>query len=188
MNDARRSPPEEPGALNWAEGPLRLAAYAFFDLETTGLRPDRGARIAEVAVVGRDGVLLDWQRDAEGAQPLPDRLPRLLERLRNRVVVGHHLSFDFRFVAYEARRHRLSIPRLQFIDTLGLARRVMTPAPDDARLGALLDRFDLAPDGPLHTALVDAKATRALFWHLVEKGDIQTLADAGVKPLTWAAP
>ncbi|PSQ83142.1 MAG: 3'-5' exonuclease [Bacteroidetes bacterium QS_7_67_15] len=187
MNDARRSPPEEPGALNWAEGPLRLAAYAFFDLETTGLRPDRGARIAEIAVVGRDGVLLDWQRDAEGAQPLPDRLPRLLEELRGRVVVGHHLSFDFRFVAYEARRHELSIPRLPFIDTLGLARRVLGERPNH-QLAALLDRFDLAPDGPLHTAPTDAKAARALFWQLVEEAGLDTLADAGVKPLTWAAP
>jgi DNA polymerase III epsilon subunit-like protein len=164
-----------------------VASFAFFDLETTGLRPDRGARITEAAVVGRGEALLDWQRDAEDASSLAALLPRLLGRLEGRVVVGHHLSFDFRFIAYEARRHGLSLPRLQFIDTLGLARAALDAA-HDGQLEALLRRFDLVPEGPLHTALVDARAARALFWRLVDEGDLQTLADAGAKPLAWTAP
>lgn len=173
--------------MKWIQRPVRVASFAFFDLETTGLRPDRGAKITEAAVVSRDRALLHWQRDAAGARPLPALLPRLLDRLQGRIVVGHHLQFDFQFVAYEARRHGLTGPALQFIDTLGLARNVFGSS-QDMRLEALLRHFDLVPNEPLHQALVDAKATRALFWALVDEGDFQTLADAGAKPLTWAAP
>lgn len=173
--------------MRWTQRPVRITSFAFFDLETTGLRPDRGAKITEAAMVSRDRVLLDWHRDAAGARALSALLPRLLDQLRGRVVVGHHLSFDFQFVAYEARRHDLTGPDLQFIDTLGLARRVVG-VQQDARLEALLRHYDLVPDEPLHQALVDAKATRALFWALVDEGDLQTLADAGAKPLTWSAP
>lgn len=175
------------GGLNWAEGPIGLAAFAFFDLETTGLRPDRGAKINEIAVVGNRRTLLHWQAPPDEAGALADQLPRLLEGLTGRVVVGHNLQFDFRFVAYEARRHGLDGPRLQFIDTLSLARRLLGPH-EDLKLEALLRRFDLLPSEPLHDALVDARATRALFWTLVDTGRLRTLAEAGAKPLTWTAP
>ena len=44
----------------WADCPLQVASLVFFDLETTGLRPDRGARIREIAVLGHDGIRFDW--------------------------------------------------------------------------------------------------------------------------------
>jgi len=175
------------GALNWTEGPLRLASFAFFDLETTGLRPDRGAGITEIAVVGANGSLLHWRKQAAPDASLADQLPLLLDCLDGRVVVGHNLQFDFQFVAYEARRHGLDGPRLRFIDTLALARRLLGPA-QDAQLETLLHRFNLMPDEPLHSALVDARATRTLFWQLVEEGSHRTLGDAGAKPLAWASP
>jgi DNA polymerase III epsilon subunit-like protein len=169
--------------------PLRTAPLVFFDLETTALRPDRGGRICEMAVVDHEGIAFDW---TSVENPPPDaavarQCPRLLDALKNQVVVGHNLSFDFRFVTYECRRLSArghSGLDLRYIDTLGLARSLLD-APNDYELGTLLAHFNAAPEETLHTAVGDALATRTLFWHLVDAGDLTTLADAGVKRLRW---
>ncbi|PSQ96001.1 MAG: 3'-5' exonuclease [Bacteroidetes bacterium SW_9_63_38] len=166
--------------------PLRTVPLIFFDLETTALRPDRGGRIREIAVVDQNGIRFDWKsdHDAPSDQAVARRLPRLLDVLEDRVVVGHNLSFDFRFVTYEAERLGHPGLDLRYVDTLGLARALLD-APDDYSLGPLLAQFDAAPDEALHTAVGDALATRTLFWHLVDTGGLTTLADVGVKRLRW---
>lgn len=168
------------------ERTLRTARLVFFDLETTALWPDRGGCICEIAVVDHNGVALDWT--SSQTPPSDDavrrQLPHLLDSLQNQVVVGHNLEFDFRFVTYEAERLGRTGLHLQYIDTLGLARSLLD-APPDYKLGTLLAYFDAVPDETLHTAVGDALATRALFWHLVDTGDLNTLADAGIKQLRW---
>ncbi|WP_146110112.1 hypothetical protein [Salinibacter sp. 10B] len=54
----------------------------FFDLETTGLRPDRGARITEMAVVDQECIRFDWAADAEP----PSDADALLDPGRRRQV------------------------------------------------------------------------------------------------------
>jgi DNA polymerase III epsilon subunit-like protein len=44
----------------WTDWPLRTAPLVFFDLETTAVRPDRGGRISEIAVVDET----TWERTA----------------------------------------------------------------------------------------------------------------------------
>ncbi len=166
--------------------PLRTAPLVFFDLETTALRPDRGGRICEIAVVDQNGIRFDWtsDHDAPADDAVARRLPMLLDTLQDTVVVGHNLSFDFRFVTYEAERLNRSGLDLRYVDTLGLARALLD-VPSDYELGTLLAHFDAVPAEELHTAVGDALATRTLFWHLVETGDLTTLADAEVKRLRW---
>lgn len=172
----------------WTDRPLRTVRFIFFDLETTALRPDRGGHIREMAVADADGIRFDWSSE----QVPPDdaavtrQLPRLIQHLQSGVVVGHNLSFDFRFLTYEAERLGLSGLDVQFADTLGLARRLL-PDQDGYELGPLLAVFDLRPEEELHTAVGDVLATRTLFWHLVDHGDLDTLADVGVKRLNWNA-
>jgi len=172
----------------WSDRPLRTASLLFFDLETTALRPDRGGRICEMAVVDAQGIRFDWRSDE--APPRDDvvatQLPLLVDHLEAGVVVGHNLQFDFRFVTYEAERLGLSGLDLRFADTLGLARSLLD-APDTYQLGTLLGHFDAAPDEELHTAVGDALATRTLFWRLVEHGGLRTLADIDVRRLQWNA-
>jgi len=165
--------------------PISVAPLLFFDIETTGLRPDRGAKITDVAVVDHADVRFDWTRGRE-ISPFADALIALLGHLRAGVAIGHNLQFDFRFVAYEADRLGVPGPRLQYIDTLGLARQLLDEVAD-FQLSTLLAHFDQASESELHTALGDAWATRALFWALVEHGDLRTLAEAGVKHLDWTA-
>ena len=167
-----------------AERPLRIGSFRYFDIETTGLRPDRGAEITEIAVVDRSCVRIDWQRERDG-QSVARQLPLLFDALGEGVVVGHNLPFDFRFVTYEAERHRVPGPTIHFIDTMHLARRTVDQT-SDVQISTLLSYFDITPDGALHTALVDVRATRALFWALVEHSDLQTFADAGIRRLDWS--
>jgi DNA polymerase III epsilon subunit-like protein len=172
----------------WADRPLRTAALVFFDLETTALRPDRGGRICEMAVVDQRGVRFDWRSDEDPPRDdtVAAQLPVLIDHLEAGVVVGHNLQFDVRFVTYEAERFGLDGPDLRFADTLGLARSLLG-APANYQLGTLLGVFDAAPEEELHTAVGDALATRTLFWHLVEHGGLSTLADVGVQRLQWSA-
>jgi DNA polymerase III epsilon subunit-like protein len=168
--------------------PLRTRSFAFFDVETTGLRPDRGARICEMAVADRDGIQFEWSSasDPPGDEELAEQLLFLVDHLQGSVVVGHNLQFDFRFLTYEAERLGLGGLDVQFVDTLGLA-RTLFPNRDGYGLGSLLTAFNLVPEGELHTAVGDVLATRTLFWDLVSRGDLKTLADAGLKRLSWNA-
>ena len=170
----------------WSARPLRTAALVFFDLETTGLRPDRGAWICEMAVVDRRGVRFDWESESPPPSDaaVARRLPELIEHLQNGIVVGHNLSFDFRFLTYETERLGLGGIDVRFTDTLGLARQVL-PDRETHQLGTLLTEFGAAPVEELHTAVGDALATRALFWHLVDAGGWDTLADVQVRRLRW---
>jgi len=175
----------------WTDRPLRTAPLVFFDLETTALRPDRGGRICEMAAVDHDGVRLHWKSEASrpADETVARRLPPLLDILETGVVVGHNLQFDVHFLTYELRRLSASGLRgidIRFADTLGLARELL-PDRGDHQLGALLDAVDASPEEPLHTAVGDALATRTLFWRLVEAAGLETLADVGVKRLSWNA-
>lgn len=169
-----------------ADLPLQATPLVFFDLETTALRPDRGGRIREIAVADHDGLCFDWKSTPESPSDdaVARQLPRLLDTLRDRIVVGHNLSFDIRFLTYEAERLGHEGIDLQYVDTLGLARSLLD-APTDYALGSLLAHVDAPPDAELHTAAGDVLATRTLFWHLVDAGALSTLADAGVKRLRW---
>lgn len=167
-------------------GDIDPVPFVFFDIETTGLHPNRGARITEVALLDHSGIRLSAEfGDADGRQ-LPNRLPGLLDQLRSSVVVGHNVRFDLEFVAYEADRLGYEGPDLYFIDTLGLARRLLTRQ-FDHRLETALHAFHIKLPDPLHTALGDARAVRTLFWRLIGIGDFDTLVDAGLRPLNWTA-
>ena len=166
--------------------PLRTASLVFFDLETTALRPDRGGRICEMAVVDEQGIRFDWRSDSTPPRDdaVSHQLRRLVSHLEAGVVVGHNLQFDLRFLTYEAERLKLGRLDLYFTDTLGLARSLLD-APDTYQLGDVLGFFNAPPEKALHTAVGDALATRILFWHLVEHSGLQTLSDAHVQRLQW---
>ncbi|RRR72794.1 MAG: WYL domain-containing protein [Candidatus Viridilinea halotolerans] len=174
--------------------------FVFLDLETTGLTPQAGHRICEVAILReRDGLAegqldtllnpgrrLDPQaaavnglRDAQlaGAAPFAMVAPEVLALAHNAIAVGHNLTFDLGFLNHELAaigQPQLSGPSL---DTLILARRLLRCR--SYSLTALCNELRLVR--PSHRAMADVLATRALFHHLrqlmAEQG-IVTLADA----------
>lgn len=191
--------------MQWSDTPVDVASRVYFDLETSGLRPDRGGRITEMAVVGPQKTRMHWRwednqaKDSVGGdrhdRRVASQLPRLMDELQRGVVIGHNLSFDFDFLTYEIERLRKTTGpsiatilrgvslRIRFVDTLALARRLVDL--HGYELGALLDHFGAAPAEPLHTALGDALATRALFDQLTDHPEIGTMGDAGLQQLVW---
>lgn len=179
--------------------PLRDVPFVLFDVESTGLEPQQGDRICEVA-------LMHWRGGVQQAafQTLinPDRAisagayavnhisahqladaPRfediadtLLEHLHGRVLVAHNAPFDFSFLNTELIRSGRPALNNPLIDTLQLARTFLNH-----------DRYNLATlarslgvDPPSHRAMADVIALRAVFAYLLErlrKLGIETLDD-----------
>lgn len=169
------------GADRWRRMPIGAAPLCFFDLETTGTRPDRRGRITEIAVLRGEAAVLHWVRgsDPRRERSAVDVLPMLFDQLRSGVVVGHNLQFDLEFVRYEAERAHHALPELRIIDTLALARRA-TLETNDHRLETLADHLRVDFGGTFHTALGDVRATREVFWRLVERLSIVDLGEAGM--------
>lgn len=175
-----------PGSIHsWSQCPIEIIDPLYFDVETTGLRPDRGATITEVAVLDKIGIRFYWHVEM-GSSPvaLSHKLPKLFHLLSEGVVIGHNLSFDFKFAAYEADRNDIAGLDVNYVDTLSLTRRL---APDiaDFKLRTVLNHLKIKIREPLHTAVGDARATRDLFWALVKRGGLKTISDAGIRRINW---
>lgn len=170
--------------LDW---PILTSPLCFFDLETTGLRPDRGARITEIAVLKQDTWQVRWSRKRSTRAPTPElrrALRSTLTHLMEGIVVGHNLPFDFKFIAYEAERHQCSLPPLRYIDTLSLARTYLPGS--SRRLATCCRMLGCTPDKiTFHTAQGDVTATQALLWALTKRFDLRTLSDAKMQRMQW---
>ena len=168
---------------------LRELPLAAIDLETTGLSPQRGDRVIEMAVVvGRRGETpRSWSSLVNPERPVAathihgitdsmlanqprfaDLVPRLTALVEGAVIVAHNAPFDMGFLAHECAAAGLQLPPRPVLDTLGLARRVLGFG--DHRLSSLCTRFHLQRERA-HRALDDALATWHLAWHLADAAD-----------------
>ncbi len=102
------------------------------------------------------------------APPIEEVLPSFLEFLGDAVLVGHNLRFDTSFLDVALRatgRPGLSHIR---VDTLALARRLLSDEVPDRRLSTLAGYFEAATR-PTHRALDDALATAEVLLGLLER-------------------
>lgn len=161
--------------------PLHEVDFVVVDLETTGGSPnaDRITEIGAVRVRGGEvlkelGTLVDPERGIPpqitvltgitnamviGAPTIEEVLPSFLEFAHGAVLVAHNARFDVGFLRAAAERMGLTWPAPLVVDTVALARRVVSKdeAPNH-KLGSLARLFHaaLTPD---HRALTDARAT-----------------------------
>lgn len=154
--------------------------YVVLDTETTGLDCNND-RIVEVALIcyekgretGRFSTLVDPQMpisliassinhitdaDVVGAPTIEAVMPDILQRIRDKVVIGHNITFDLRFLGRAVRGETLQI---EYIDTIALAKRAF-PGQPSYKLENLAKIFGFS-DGRLHRALDDAEITASLF-------------------------
>jgi len=118
LNYLRRGPYE----LNTS---IELVNFLFFDIETTGLKANRGAKITEIALIDRANTVFHWTVSDTEAHSIDSRtFYDLSNLLRSGVIVGHNINFDLSFIAYEAERMNLDIPQILFCDTLTLAKTI----------------------------------------------------------------
>ncbi|GAB4545434.1 MAG: hypothetical protein Kow0063_39480 [Anaerolineae bacterium] len=163
--------------------PLHEAPLAFLDVETTGLRPDLGDRVVEIAVVRAQGPkevsrfvsLVNPQRQLNpeamrvngitprmvaGAPVFVDLLDQLLPLIEDAVIVCHNAPFDLGFLEAELRRAGAPTWDGLVLDTLAFARRQYWFRRNS--LTAIAHQLGIRiPDA--HRALADALTTRAIF-------------------------
>lgn len=188
--------------------PLSHVVFVVVDLETTGAAVGRSA-ITEIGAVKVQGgqVLGEFQTLVDPGGPIPAAIqvltgittamvvgaPRIegvlasfLEFARGSVLVAHNAPFDIGFLKAAARDSGHPWPAHPVVDTVRLARRVVTrdEAPNH-RLSTLATLFH-ATVTPEHRALADARATvdvlHALLGRLAPLGvthleDLATAAD-----------
>ncbi|WP_418276652.1 DEDD exonuclease domain-containing protein [Isoptericola jiangsuensis] len=180
--------------------PLRDVTFVVVDLETTGSRAD-DAGITEIGAVKVRGgqVLGEFQSLVDPGRPVPAFvarltgittamvatapeidlvLPSFLEFAHHSVLVAHNAPFDIGFLKAACAELGYTWPGFPVVDTLPLARRVVTR--DEARnhkLATLATLFR-ARTSPEHRALADARATVDVLHGLFER-----LAPLGVTHL-----
>ncbi len=172
--------------------PLRDVTFCVVDLETTGGSPQAGSMITEIGAVKVRGgeVLGEFQTlvnphaaippfiavltgitnsMVHDAPPVESALPAFLEFAQGCVLVAHNAPFDVGFLKHFAAEQQRPWPRFEVLDTVKLARRIVTR--DDARdcrLGSLAKLFN-ASTTPNHRALADARATVDVLHGLMER-------------------
>jgi len=173
--------------------PIIVAPLRFLDIETSGLRADRGARITEFVLLSSRASCIEWTLPPActvGSDDHDARVRSLLFRVveagNAAVLVAHNASFDLRFIAYECRRLGVDGFSVQVIDTLSLARKADLDVPNH-QLETLASELDVDVSGPMHTARVDARVTRDVFDCLVARRNLETLGEAGLRRLSWSA-
>ncbi|GAB2985352.1 DEDD exonuclease domain-containing protein [Nocardioides montaniterrae] len=162
--------------------PLRDVTFCVVDLETTGGSPADGDRITEIgAVLVRGGeVLGEFQtlvnphtsipafiavltgitnRMVADAPAIDSALPAFLEFAHGAVLVAHNARFDVGFLKHNAAELGITWPAFEVLDTVKLARHVVSKDETPNHKLSSLARVFRAGTTPNHRALEDARAT-----------------------------
>jgi DNA polymerase-3 subunit epsilon len=170
--------------MEWA-----MLGYAVIDCETTGLNRTGSDRIAEIAVAtfdmnfnltGKYETLINPEQDlgmtslhgitglmAANAPHFEEIMPSLGHLLHDRILIGHGVEFDLRFIAHEYEKQGIDIWwKASYLDTLTLAKNARL-ATENNQLSTLCAYLDI-PLLHAHSAMDDVMATTELFQALIE--------------------
>jgi DNA polymerase-3 subunit epsilon len=163
-------------------------AIVMLDFETTGLSPDMGDRITEVAALRIvDGRVVDrfvslincqvrippfitgltgiTQAMVDGAPPVAQVLPQLLDFIGADALSAHNASFDEKFLCAESVRLGLSPAHQSLVCSLKLARRVFPGLPS-YKLGLLCGQLGIRFKSAAHRAESDAEVAAEVLIHI----------------------
>lgn len=183
---------------------LPTIKFACLDTETTGLSPAGGGKICELAisisewnwqtkefrvvdafeslfnpqipmlpeVIAIHGITNEMVKN----EPIfSDKLPTILGKLDDCVIVAHNADFDLSFLRAEFEQAGCNFPQCIVVDTLKLARK--SGMFKSNRLGAIAEELEINNQG-WHRAMSDTKMTEQIFYHF-----IKILSDKGVNTL-----
>ena len=175
--------------------PLHQATFVIVDLETTGASPKKGAAITEIgAVKVKNGQYLgNFESFVNPLAPIPEYitemtgitdlmlakapvideiLPAFLEFAGSEnetIIVVHNVPFDLSFLKSAAKELNLSWPKYKTLDTVTIARQVLSKEDvPNCKLSTLAQFFGTRTE-PNHRALDDAKATTEILHGLIER-------------------
>ncbi|NMM28978.1 MAG: 3'-5' exonuclease [Glaciimonas sp.] len=158
------------------------------DFETTGLSPDMGDRITEVAALRIvDGKIVERyvslvncgvripsfitgltgisQAMVNAAPRVSVVVPQLLDFIGSDALSAHNASFDLRFLLAESRMQGLSPAHQGLICSLKLSRRVF-PGMASYKLAALASALRIRFNSAAHRAEADAEVSAQLLLHI----------------------
>jgi DNA polymerase-3 subunit epsilon len=158
------------------------------DFETTGLSPDMGDRITEVAALriedGRitaryvslincgvripsfiTGLTGITQQMVDSAPPVGEVVPALLEFIGADALAAHNASFDEKFLRAESARLGLAPAHQGTVCSLKLSRRVF-PALGSYKLGQLSGQLGIRFKSAAHRAESDAEVAAQVLLHI----------------------
>jgi len=158
------------------------------DFETTGLSPDMGDRITEVAALRiADGRIVEryvslvncnvripafitgltgiTQAMVDCAPPATEVVPRLLEFIGTDTLSAHNASFDEKFLRAEGGRLGLVPEHAGTVCSLKLSRRVF-PQLGSYKLGTLSGSLGIKFRGTAHRAEADAEVAAEVLLHI----------------------
>jgi DNA polymerase-3 subunit epsilon len=163
--------------------------YIVLDLETTGLHPTHHG-ITEIAALRFDGTeildtfhtLINPERHISAgitrltgitnemvadAPTIGEVMPQFRDFLAEHFIVGHNVSFDFRFLNYyhyQCFEHYLSN---ETICTMQLSRKYLPDLPNK-RLGTVCEHFGIVNE-QAHRAMSDTLVTLEIFKKYLQK-------------------
>ena len=174
-------------------GCIMLKSYIAFDIETTGLDPQKNEIIEIGALKVRGGAVAERfmefirpQADippaiteltgitnemVAGARSREQVIPDFLDFCGDDILIGHNVGFDYSFMKCSAAKSGLSFEKMG-IDTLKIARKVHCDL-DSKSLGRLCEYYNIE-NRAAHRAYYDALATAKLYQtlaHYFESGD-----------------
>ncbi|MYM67448.1 3'-5' exonuclease [Pseudoduganella sp. FT55W] len=158
------------------------------DFETTGLSPQQGDRITEVAalrIVGGEivdryvslvncgvripsfitGLTGITQAMVDNAPPVDEVVPQLLDFIGTDALSAHNASFDEKFLRAEAGQLDLTPRHASLVCSLKLSRRVF-PELSSYKLGDLSRSLGIRFRSAAHRAEADAEVTAQVLIHI----------------------
>ncbi|MES2261653.1 MAG: 3'-5' exonuclease [Pseudomonadota bacterium] len=158
------------------------------DFETTGLSPDMGDRITEVAALRiADGRIVEryvslincnvripafitgltgiTQKMVDNAPPVAQVVPELLDFIGSDALSAHNASFDEKFLRAESARLGLAPAHQGTICSLKLSRRVF-PQLSSYKLGLLSGQLGIRFKSAAHRAESDAEVAAEVLLHI----------------------
>jgi DNA polymerase-3 subunit epsilon len=170
---------------------MLTSSLIVLDFETTGMSPDQGDRVTEVAALRvEQGVIVDefvslincdvfispfisqltgiTQSMIARAPSVEEVFPQLLRFIGDRSVLAHNASFDEKFLKAEAAQLGLKNQHEHMICSVKLTRRLFPQLPSYA-LGNLAKQLNLQFQGKAHRAKADAQVTVQLLNRCVQQ-------------------
>jgi DNA polymerase III subunit epsilon len=176
-----------------------LPPITVFDTETTGLDPQKGHRIVEIAGVRiENGVIMEemaftsfvnperdipWEAkqinhisdsDVANAPTIMTVLPEFLEFAKGSVLFAHNAQFDMGFLTHEKEFCWGYVELPECLCTMRLSQSLY-PTAFRHNLDILSERFALPLPLNRHRALPDVIQTAKILLKMIEQGKIQSM-------------
>jgi DNA polymerase III epsilon subunit family exonuclease len=175
--------------------PLNEVSFVVFDLETTGLSPDKGDQIVEIgackivegfklsketfqSLVKTDKILSPRVTKIHGItneliKDAPDICTAMYDFIdfaRGSIPVAHNASKDVAFLRSVMNEYSITNPFTLFIDTLKMS-RLIYPDYKSHSLDFLIEKHSIKVSSRFkrHRALYDAEATAIIFTRMMKK-------------------